>query len=212
MKGQSAAAVACATLAVILNAGAIGMANQATSNWTSAIMRASENPQRMAMVLVSAPIEPVAPSVAPNTNAPVIPSLTAPARPPTQPPTARTTTPATPLESSQPVLFYTFRQVERPAFPVSDWNLDIDTLDEIGVQRLVFEVLVSDRGKVVGCTVLEPSDLADEAKRSLEKRMSETALLPAQRAGQLVASVRRIELLVAAAGPDALPDVPIHRP
>lgn len=170
--GRPATLAACAVLAVILNAGAIGLAAEALSpRWDAVAASVSE-------------------------------SL----------PTARTTPSPAGEEPAPQVMFYTFREVDDPAFPETDWNLDVDTLDQIGVQRLVFEVLITDRGEVVGCTVFEPSNLADDVKRGLEKRLSETSVLPALRAGQLVASVRRIELLVASALPDGRADPPAHRP
>ena len=110
-------------------------------------------------------------------------------------PKARTVAPST--DAPQPVLFYAFGEVDNPAYPAADWNVDIDTLDQIGIRRLVFEVLVSDRGEVVGCTVLDPSGLPEDTRRDLEMRLSQTRLLPAERAGRLVASMRRIELVVA---------------
>ena len=87
-------------------------------------------------------------------------------------------------------------EVDSPAYPRSDWNLDVDALEAVGISRLVFEVLVNDRGEVVECTVLDPTGLPDDARRGLEQRLRETNLQPAQRAGQLVASMRRIELVV----------------
>ena len=112
----------------------------------------------------------------------------------------------------QPVDFYTFREVDKPAFPESDWNLDVESLDTIGVQSLAFEILISDRGDVVGCTVLAPADLTDDVKHGLEQRLSATRLLPAERKGQLVASVRRIEVAVAVIPLDAPLAAAAHRP
>ena len=208
---RPAALTACAVLAVILNAGAIGLATQASTRWQGVAAAASDTSRGTPMVLLAMPDEPAVPAATPAVDAPA--SATAvPRRPAPSLPTARTA-PAT--EAGAPpkqVLFYTYREVDSPAFPESDWNLDVGVLDEIGVQRLVFEVLVSDHGQVVGSTVLEPTDLADDVKRGLEKRLSETSLLPALRAGQLVASVRRIELLVAAAPPAAPVEPAAHRP
>jgi hypothetical protein len=109
-------------------------------------------------------------------------------------------------------VFYTFHEVDNPAFPESDWNLDAEALDAIGVQRLAFEVLISDLGDVVGCTVLSPTDLAEEAKRSLERRISATRMLPAERHGAPVASVRRIELALAVEPMDVPLAASAHRP
>jgi hypothetical protein len=201
----------------MLNAGAIGLASEASSPWSGVAASIHDsNPNRMAVVLIAAPgasSEPV--SISRRAQPMTTPSHSPEAvhRLPASLPTANTVPPDTAAdEPPQPVLFYPFREVDSPAFPSTDWNLDVDTLDQFGVQRLVFEVLVNDSGEVVGCTVLQPSDLADDVKRDLEKRLSETPLLPALRAGQLVASVRRIELVVASAPPDVSPDSPAHRP
>ena len=165
------------------------------------------------ITLVSANEEPSV-SAARTLNA--VPSdATSNAPTPTKPaklPAASTTPASLPSLPPQPVVFYTFHEVDNPAFPESDWNLDVESLDAIGVQRLAFEVLISDSGDVVGCTVLAPADLTDDVKHGLEQRLSATRLLPAERGGQLVASVRRIELAVAAAPLD-VPLVPAaHRP
>lgn len=217
LRARPAALTACAVLAVMLNAGAIGLASEASSPWSGVAASIHDsNPHRMAVVLIAAPgasSEPV--SISRRAQPMTTPSHSPEAvhRLPASLPTANTVPPGTAAdEPPQPVLFYPFREVDSPAFPSTDWNLDVDTLDQFGVQRLVFEVLVNDSGEVVGCTVLQPSDLADDVKRDLEKRLSETPLLPALRAGQLVASVRRIELVVASAPPDVSPDSPAHRP
>jgi len=202
-------------LAVILNAGAIGLAAEASSlRWDGVTASVSEKPRLVAMLLVGAPdAAAIAPTIS-RDAAPVVnnhpPSVQR--HVPANLPTARTTPLPTATEPVHQVMFYTFREVDSPAFPETDWNLDVEALDQIGVQRLVFEVLISDRGEVVGCTVFEPFNLADDVKRGLEKRLSETNVLPALRAGQLVASVRRIELLVAAARPDLPADPAAHRP
>ena len=212
--GRHTALAACAVLAVMLNAGAIGLATQASTRWHGVAALAGESTRSPPMLLVAAPVpeEPAALTAPPTTESPPANPPLAPHQSPPPQPTARTVAIPETAEPPQQVLFYTYREVDTPAFPESDWNLDVGVLDEIGVQRLVFEVLVSDHGQVVGCTVLQPVDLPDEVKRSLEKRLSETSLLPALRAGQLVASVRRIELLVADAPPAASAEPAAHRP
>ena len=209
----SARLAACAVLAVILNAGALGIVSRASSNWAGVAPLADHTPQRGMMVLVPAPaVPPTAWAVQRTAESPE-PVITTHQSRPNQP-KARTT--AIAVGPPQPVMFYPFREVDDAAYPESDWNLDVDLLDQLGLRRLVFEVMVSDRGEVVGCTVLEPTDLTDEIKRSLEKRLSQTTLLPALRAGQLVASVRRIELVVADAPAESIGDnaglPPAHRP
>ena len=209
----SARLAACAVLAVILNAGAIGIVSRAASSWAGVAPLADDPPQRGVMVLLPAPAVPsTAWAIQPAAGSPEPVITTRQSR--LNQPKARTT--AVAVGAPQPVMFYPFREVDNAAYPESDWNLDVDMLDQLGLRRLVFEVMVSDRGVVVGCTVLEPTDLSDEVKRKLEARLSETTLLPAQRAGQLVASVRRIELVVADAPPESTADnagsSPAHRP
>ena len=209
--GRSRTLAACAVLAVILNACAIGLAAEASSlRWDGVVASASENPRLVAMLLVAAPeTAATVPSIS-HDAAPTVNN-----HPPStqhrvtaNQPSARITLHPSAAEPAQQVMFYAFREVDSPASPETDWNLDVETLDQIGVQRLVFQVLISDRGDVVGCTVLEPSDLADDVKRDLEKLLSQTKVRPALRAGQLVASVRRIELLVASSPPATLVAAP----
>lgn len=101
-----------------------------------------------------------------------------------------------PPETAAPMEFYGFGEVDQPAVPDSDWNLDTAVLDIAGLERLVFEIFVSHTGEVVGCTILEPDVLAEETRQMLEDRLRQTVLQPAVRAGVAVASVRRIELSV----------------
>ena len=197
-------------LATALNAGALGLASSASLR--HAVLSAEKQDQRLAMVMLIASndrdtkLEPVAEATVLRAASSGL------GRPFRRHVTARTTREAPHVEAPAQVLFYSFNEVDDPAFPESDWNLDVESLDRIGAQRLVFEVLINDHGTVVGCTVLEPLDLADDVKRELERRLSETSVLPAVRAGQLVASVRRIELLVAPVQPEAqLPDPLIGR-
>ena len=92
--------------------------------------------------------------------------------------------------------FYTFDEVELPAAPVSDWELDAATLDGARIARIVFDLYVADDGSVVGCDIVEPPTLDDALRASLEARLRSTVLLPAVRTGRPVDSVRRIELTV----------------
>jgi hypothetical protein len=203
---------ACAALAVVLNAGAIGIATSASSVRPNVAVSTSGDKPLGAMMLVALRDEPIvsasALDAAPRdatvhqSAAPKLPKLLA----------ADTVLAASSELASQPPIFYGFHEVDQPAFPESDWNLDVESLDAIGVQRLAFEVLISDAGAVVGCTVLAPTDLADDVKHGLEQRLSATRLLPAERNGQLVASVRRIELAVNTVPLDVSLAAAAHRP
>lgn len=92
--------------------------------------------------------------------------------------------------------FYSFDEVELPAAPVSDWELDAAALDSARIARIVFDLFVADDGVVVACNIIEPPMLDDALRASLEARLRSTVLLPAVRIGRAVDSVRRIELTV----------------
>lgn len=123
-------------------------------------------------------IEPVAPR----------PPAIAPAIAPVAPPAAAPT--------GDPTRFYRSGEVDRPAEPDSDWNLDTAALDSNGIQTLVFDIFVDRDGAVVGCKILAPATLADATRDALEERLRQTVLSPAIRGGSAVASVRRIEVSV----------------
>lgn len=111
-------------------------------------------------------------------------------------------TPSAPPAEGEPMRFYGFGEVDRPAEPEpdSDWNLDPAALDVLGVQALVFDIFISRTGEVIDCEIVEPRSLTDEARFSLQQRVRETVLQPAIRHEVAVASVRRIEISVAAPG------------
>ena len=211
MSLRLAGLAACAALAVVLNAGAIGIAASASSARANVAASRSDDMPLGTMMLVAAHNELTVSASDPNAASSSATSQTSAAPKLAKLPAANTT-PASLQSAPQPVVFYAFHEVEKPAFPESDWNLDIESLDAIGVQRLAFEVLISDRGDVVGCTVLAPADLTDEVKHGLEQRLSATRLLPAERQGQFVASVRRIDLTVSAIPLDVSLAAAAHRP
>jgi len=202
---------ACAVLAVMLNASAIGVALSASALSHGAVTGPSDSRLGAAMMLVASR-EASAPQEGAATGQRVRPSEPAPRQVPSAPQARAAVASPSLGEVTQPVVFYSFREVDNAAFPASDWNLDVASLDAIGVERMVFEVLVSNRGEIVGSSVLAPADLPAEVRRDLEKRISETTMLPASRAGQLVASVRRIELIVADTPLDAPVDLAARRP
>ena len=192
---RSAAIMASVVLAVLLNAGAVGVAASLSSHGDDSAGHAVEAPRRSTLVWLSAHTTAPAPEVTHVADVPAQ-ALGRTRQPPPGTRTPRADAPDPLVEPAYPVRFYTFMEVDSPAYPRSDWNLDVDALEAVGISRLVFEVLVNDRGEVVECTVLDPTGLPDDARRGLEQRLRETNLQPAQRAGQLVASMRRIELVV----------------
>ncbi len=137
------------------------------------------------------------------------PAVVSKVRPTAQPKATRvedTTLPAQSLQSphagdadqSEPVRFYGFEEVDQPAEPApdSDWNLDPALLDALGVQILIFDIFISRTGEVIGCSIIEPESLNDDARVALETRLTRNVLKPAIRHETSVASVRRIEISV----------------
>lgn len=102
--------------------------------------------------------------------------------------------------NTQTIRFYRFTEVDRPADPQADWAVEAQALERLGLERLAFEVLINDRGEIVGCTIIDPPALADDLRNELEGKLRETPMNPAERSGQRVASARRIELFLTAEG------------
>ncbi len=94
--------------------------------------------------------------------------------------------------------FFGYDEVETPARPDTDWNLDASALDALGIERLVFDVFINDAGEVIACTFKEPASLNSDEKEAISARLRMTALTPAVRAGRAVASFRTIDLFVVA--------------
>jgi hypothetical protein len=94
--------------------------------------------------------------------------------------------------------FFSYDEVETPARPDTDWNLDPSALDALGIERLVFDVFINDAGEVMACTFKVPASLSSEEKEAISARLRMTALTPAIRAGRAVASFRTIDLFVVA--------------
>ena len=80
----------------------------------------------------------------------------------------------TPTASIDPVRFYRLSEVDSPAEPEGDWALDLDALDALGLDRVAFEVLVSDRGVIVSCVLLDSAGLPPDVRAGLEQRLRST--------------------------------------
>jgi hypothetical protein len=185
-------------LAVGLHVAAIEVISRATTRWSQ-----SGAPFRVATLeLVPLHYTTLAPAVGstrPHSDAQASPATA------TSQPRAGAQTPGPPapqefLNTSATIQhaerFYRSDEVDQPATPDSDWNLDAVALDSSGINRLVFEIFVDGTGRVVGCTILEPRSLNADTRRILSERLSATTLQSAMRQGQAVASVRRIEMTV----------------
>lgn len=97
-------------------------------------------------------------------------------------------------EASRSVHFYRFNEVDSPAEPTAEWAIEIELLEALGLQRIAFEILVDERGRIVGCTLLDPPAMSEEPRARIEEQIRATSMVPASRAGQAVPSLRRIEL------------------
>ncbi len=95
--------------------------------------------------------------------------------------------------------YFDTSEVDHEAQPIPDWAIDAPGLYSVGLRRAVLQVFVSDAGQAVRCVVeaAEPETLMALVKETLERQVCSTPLAPAVRDGRAVASVRRIELLVA---------------
>ena len=144
--------------------------------------------------------EPAAPTRTPPASPPdaTPPAAPEPAAPQPAPPLTTVVPLAPPMaaDAGDPVRFYRSGEVERPAEPDSDWNLDTAALDTAGIETLVFDIFVNRDGAVVGCMIIAPATMPDAARAALEERLRQTVLRPAIRAGTTVASMRRIEVSV----------------
>ena len=190
-------------MALTLNVSAISVFVRAAAHSSPHVT--AEAPSRITTRLVAA-AEHATPARVPD-------SAPATATPATAPPVAVRThddvtaaahqdPPAADAATTSP--YYEFGEVDTPALPDTDWNLDPDLLDALGVSRMVFEVFISETGEVVDCHVIEPEALDPDARQTLEARLRQTTLQPALRGGRSVASLRKIELSLA---PAELPEV-----
>jgi len=198
LRRRRGALVACALGALLVNAAALVASDMASSSRSAPPTKPIVSPNR-ALLLV-----PARRAIGTTTtSAQAADSIL---RSPPSPPTAANPPADAPLAwakgievrapAEQPIRFYRFPEVDRPADPQPDWDIDPEALDKLGLRRLAFEVLINDRGEIVGCTILDPPALADDIRNDLEARLQATPMNPAVRGGQRVASVRRIELLL----------------
>lgn len=191
-------------MAALLNLGGLGIADQMAAVDIPTARHPMAPVLRTRVVMLTPDPQPAATSPAPMPLDAVAamaarPAPAAPRREPTLPELAAESTDDPVIErhsDERPLRLYAFDEVDIAAEPVDDWALDIATLDQAGVSRLVFELLVDERGGVIRCTVLDPTGLDDAMRQQIEQRLAATVLLPAVRSGRFVASARRIVLQV----------------
>ena len=96
-----------------------------------------------------------------------------------------------------PGYHYSVDEVDTPAAPRSDWDVDIASLLSRNVAMVSFEVQVSDTGRLERCKVIQIQPPAASLEEPLASRLCKTRATPAIRRGVAVPSVRRIELVLA---------------
>ena len=115
-----------------------------------------------------------------------------------QPPSAvGATNPATTLPPGK--RYFDMSEVDDPAMPLPEWNVDVPMLMGLGVRSVSIDVLISETGVAQQCVVtrIEPQQ-PSSLQVTVASRLCDTVLRPAQRRGVAVASVRHIELVLAA--------------
>lgn len=189
---RALALLCCAGGALAINGAGLALADDASALAIPAPAPVSLQ-QRSSLILVS--VRPATASAGSGTGAaaPAAATVVAAASP-------AATSLRRPLSSAEDTAgamrFYRLSEVDAPAEPAADWALDLESLDALGIGRVAFEVLVSDRGEIVACTVLDADGLSAEQRAALEERLRSTDMRPALRAGLRVASIRHVELYV----------------
>lgn len=111
---------------------------------------------------------------------------------------SRAQAPAQPGNGDEPSLqglgkFYSLAEVDQPASPAIEWQLDTALLRPGTLYHAIVEVLIDQDGQIVRSTIirLEPEN---RAARAALARLSSTRMFPARLQGSPVASRRSIEL------------------
>jgi hypothetical protein len=180
-------------VAVLLNLCALGAFGGIVEQWHDL-----KGPTQRTLWITSVNVRPAAVDIAtPPSSTPATVQAVAKraSRPSRQQPAVLPAVVAS-IDDAPAMRFYRSGEVDLPAAPESDWNLDAALFDAGKLDRMVFDVFVDSSGEVVGCAVLEPQDIDESLRQSLEGRLRSTVMLPALRDGVTVASVRRIEISV----------------
>jgi hypothetical protein len=203
IKQRRRAAATSLLIALALNLGALGAVGAVVAQWRIG----GSAPNHAGAVITMFVVPRALPDAAPESTLRSAPVQREPIKvqPEPQRQTPATATQAlaptivAPSDATNAIRYYSIAEVDRPAIPDSDWNLDTAAFDAAGLSRMVFEVLVGAAGEVAGCAILEPETLDDTSRARLEERLRQTVLQPALRDGVAVPSVRRIEISVVSA-------------
>ena len=95
--------------------------------------------------------------------------------------------------------YFDASEVDAPAMPLPEWQVDVAMLMAQGVRSVSVDVLISESGAAQQCAVtrVEPPQHPG-LLAAVASRLCETTLRPAMRQGLAVPSVRHIELVLAA--------------
>ena len=201
---RNVALILCTAGAIGVNAMGLALADQASSLDVPPARKVARSTGTPLLIVPARPSLPHGETVRgdPGSAAPTVAVAVPeqPARPLLEPWRESVTA----SRSIEPVRFYRLSEVDSPAEPEADWALDLDELDALGLDRVAFEVLVSDRGVIVSCVLLDGVGLPPDVRAGLEQRLRSTDMRPATLGGTRVASIRHVELYVdsaVAAGP-----------
>ena len=94
--------------------------------------------------------------------------------------------------------YFDVSEVDTPAMPLPEWQVDVTILMAQGVRSVSVDVLISESGTAQQCAVtrIEPPQPPD-LLAAVASKLCETTLRPALRQGLAVPSVRHIELVLA---------------
>ncbi|MDL2337795.1 MAG: hypothetical protein QFE16_08135 [Pseudomonadota bacterium] len=94
--------------------------------------------------------------------------------------------------------YFGVNEVDVPAVPRPEWQVDVPLLMGLGVHSFSVDVLIGETGIAEHCTLtrIEPEQPAT-VRNAVAAQLCETALSPAMRRGIAVPSVRHIELVLA---------------
>jgi hypothetical protein len=93
--------------------------------------------------------------------------------------------------------YFELAEVDEPALPKTDWQLDTDFAFSLGIRKLSFEVRVNELGAPVSCHLLDMEPFVSVVIDVLAEQICLTPMQPAQRAGVAVPSVKVVELVLA---------------
>jgi hypothetical protein len=101
-------------------------------------------------------------------------------------------------EAAESARYFNIGEVDTPAVPRPDWEVDVALLMGLGVRSFSIDVLINETGTAEQCAVtrIEP-DQSNELRHAVAAKFCETVLSPAKRRGVAVRSIRHIELLLA---------------